>query len=223
MTRVVPVGEPTAEMRDRFTRVLKGHIALATAVFPEGTNGGQLDSFARRPLWEAGLDFAHGTGHGVGAYLSVHEGPQRIAKPNYPGGGPAEPLRAGMIISNEPGYYKAGEYGIRIENLVLVDDARSPGAEQPMLGFETLTFAPIERALIEPALLTATSARGWTPTMRRPTRCWRRSLPGPIWNGSTSSARRCDRACRIVDVRVMFQHQVAKETGDDRLRYAGHQ
>ncbi|WP_448659643.1 aminopeptidase P family protein [Sphingomonas sp. CJ99] len=160
VTRVMPVGEPTAEMRDRFTRVLKGHIAIATAVFPEGTTGGQLDSFARRPLWEAGLDFAHGTGHGVGAYLSVHEGPQRIAKPNYPGGGPAEPLRAGMFLSNEPGYYKAGEYGIRIENLVLVERRTIAGAEQAMLGFETLTFAPIERTLIDPALLTA-DERDW--------------------------------------------------------------
>ena len=154
ITRVIPVGEPTAEMRDRFTRVLKGHIAIATAVFPEGTGGGQLDSFARRPLWEAGLDFAHGTGHGVGAYLSVHEGPQRIAKPNYPGGGPAEPLRAGMFLSNEPGYYKAGEYGIRIENLILIVPYDVPGGDEPMLAFETLTFAPIERLLIEPALLT---------------------------------------------------------------------
>ncbi|MES2338797.1 MAG: aminopeptidase P family protein [Pseudomonadota bacterium] len=153
ITRVVPVGEPTAEMRDRFTRVLQGHIALATAVFPQGTVGGQLDSFARRPLWEAGLDFAHGTGHGVGAYLSVHEGPQRIAKPNYPGGGPSEPLRAGMLLSNEPGYYKAGEYGIRIENLILVVTRDVPGGTEPMLAFETLTFAPIERALIAPELL----------------------------------------------------------------------
>lgn len=159
VTRVLPIGAPTAEMQDRFTRVLKGHIALATAVFPHGTNGGQLDGFARRPLWEAGLDYAHGTGHGVGAYLSVHEGPQRIAQPNYPGGGPAEPLRAGMIISNEPGYYKAGEYGIRIENLVLVEDRDVDGAEAPMLGFETLTFCPIERSLIVPSLLNAQEAR----------------------------------------------------------------
>ena len=153
VTRVLPIGAPTPEMRDRFTRVLKGHIALATAVFPHGTNGGQLDGFARRPLWEVGLDYAHGTGHGVGAYLSVHEGPQRIATPNYPGGGPAEPLRAGMIISNEPGYYKAGEYGIRIENLILVEDRVIDGADAAMLGFETLTFCPIERSLIVPALL----------------------------------------------------------------------
>ena len=160
ITRVIPIGEPTLEMRDRFTRVLKGHIAIATAVFPEGTTGGQLDSFARRPLWEAGLDFAHGTGHGVGAYLSVHEGPQRIAKPNYPGGGPAEPLRPGMILSNEPGYYKAGEYGIRIENLILVVEREVPGGDAPMLAFETLTFAPIERALIEPRLL-SDAERQW--------------------------------------------------------------
>jgi Xaa-Pro aminopeptidase len=154
VTRVIPIGEPTHEMKDRFTRVLKGNIALDAALFPRGTNGGQLDAFARRPLWEAGLDFAHGTGHGVGAYLSVHEGPARIAKPTYPGGGPAVPLEAGMILSNEPGYYKAGEYGIRIETLVLVVEREVPGGDMPMLGFETLTFAPIERTLILPELLT---------------------------------------------------------------------
>jgi Xaa-Pro aminopeptidase len=159
VTRVIPVGEPTQEMRDRFTRVLKGHIAIATAVFPAGTTGGQIDAFARRPLWEVGCDYGHGTGHGVGAYLSVHEGPQRIAAPNYPGGGPAEPLRAGMFLSNEPGYYKAGEFGIRIENLVLVVEKDIPGAESVMLGFETLTFAPIERSLIEPGLLTEDERR----------------------------------------------------------------
>jgi Xaa-Pro aminopeptidase len=155
VTRVMPIGEPTPEMKDRFTRVLKGHIGIATAIFPQGTTGAQLDSFARAPLWEVGLDYGHGTGHGVGAYLSVHEGPQRIAQPFYPGGQSLEPLRAGMFLSNEPGYYKAGEYGIRIENLVLVTEARVPGAEQPMLTFETLTFAPIERTLIAPSLLTA--------------------------------------------------------------------
>lgn len=154
VTRVVPVGAPTAEMRDRFTRVLKGHIAIATAVFPQGTTGQQIDALARLPLWQAGLDFAHGTGHGVGAYLSVHEGPARIAKPSYPGGGPQEPLRAGMILSNEPGYYKAGEYGIRIENLLLVEEREIAGGEATMLGFDTLTLAPIDRDLIDPALLT---------------------------------------------------------------------
>ncbi|MCP3736372.1 aminopeptidase P family protein [Sphingomonas sp. RP10(2022)] len=162
VTRVVPVGAPTAEMRDRFTRVLKGHIAIATAIFPDGTSGAQIDGFARRPLWEAGLDFGHGTGHGIGSYLSVHEGPQRIAAPNYPGGASLEPLRAGMMLSNEPGYYKAGEYGIRIENLLLTVPVTIPGGDpdRTMLGFETLTFAPIERDLIDPALLTP-AERSW--------------------------------------------------------------
>ncbi|MBA16551.1 MAG: X-Pro aminopeptidase [Sphingomonas sp.] len=155
ITRVMPIGEPTAEMKDRFTRVLQGHIAIDMAIFPDGTVGGQIDAFARKPLWEAGLDYPHGTGHGVGSYLSVHEGPQRIAAPNYPGGGPNEPLRAGMILSNEPGYYKSGEYGIRIENLVLAVPKEIPGAELPMLGFETLTFVPIERTLIDKSLMTA--------------------------------------------------------------------
>ena len=153
ITRTVPIGEPTDEMRDRFTRVLKGHIAIATAIFPKGTRGGQLDSFARRPLWNAGLDYAHGTGHGVGSFLSVHEGPQRIAAAwsTQPGGD--EPLQAGMILSNEPGYYKTGEYGIRIENLVLVVEREVEGAEKAVLGFETLTFAPIDRNLIATDLL----------------------------------------------------------------------
>ena len=160
VTRVIPIGEPSTEMRDRFTRVLKGHIAIATAIFPDGTLGGQIDAFARAPLWQAGLDYGHGTGHGIGSYLAVHEGPQRIAAPNYPGGGAMEPLRAGMLCSNEPGYYKAGEYGIRIENLVLINARDVPGGDLPMLGFETLTFAPIERSLIEPTLLTD-SERAW--------------------------------------------------------------
>lgn len=163
VTRVVPIGSPTAEMRDRFTRVLKGHIAIATAIFPDGTSGAQIDGFARRPLWEAGLDFAHGTGHGIGSYLSVHEGPQRIATPNHPGGASLEPLRAGMMLSNEPGYYKAGEYGIRIENLLLTVPVTVAGGDpdRQMLGFETLTFAPIERSLIDPSLLTP-AERAWT-------------------------------------------------------------
>ena len=160
VTRVMPIGAPTDEMRDRFTRALKGHIAIATAVFPDGTTGGHLDAFARRPLWEAGLDFGHGTGHGVGSYLSVHEGPQRIAPPEHPSGQALEPLRAGMLLSNEPGYYKSGEYGIRIENLVLVEPREIAGSDRPMLGFETLTLCPIERTLIEPGLLTP-EERGW--------------------------------------------------------------
>ena len=153
ITRTVAIGEPTEEMRDRFTRVLKGHIAIATAVFPKGTRGSQLDSFARRPLWEAGLDYAHGTGHGVGSFLSVHEGPQRISPVGSSQSGGDEPLQVGMILSNEPGYYKTGEYGIRIENLVLVVERQIEGAEKEMLGFETLTFAPIERRLIDAEML----------------------------------------------------------------------
>ena len=147
ITRTVVVGEPTPEMRDRFTRVLQGHIAIARAVFPEGVSGAQLDSFARQPLWQAGLDFDHGTGHGVGAYLSVHEGPQQIAKTG------TVALAEGMILSNEPGYYKAGHWGIRIENLILVERREIAGGERPMLGFETLSFAPIDRRLVEPKLL----------------------------------------------------------------------
>ena len=147
VTRTIAVGEPSAEMRDRFSRVLKGHIALALARFPKGTTGTQLDGFARRALWQEGLDYDHGTGHGVGSYLGVHEGPQRISKaPN------TQPLLPGMIVSNEPGYYKTGAYGIRIENLVLVQPADG-SAEREMLGFETLTLAPIDRNLIEPSLL----------------------------------------------------------------------
>jgi Xaa-Pro aminopeptidase len=153
ITRTVPIGEPTAEMKDRFTRVLKGHIAIATACFPKGTRGSQLDSFARRPLWEAGLDYAHGTGHGVGSFLSVHEGPQRISPVGSSQSGGDEPLQVGMILSNEPGYYKTGEYGIRIENLVLVVEREIEGAEKEMLGFETLTFAPIDRRLIDAQML----------------------------------------------------------------------
>ncbi|MDH3228539.1 MAG: M24 family metallopeptidase [Alphaproteobacteria bacterium] len=149
VTRTVAIGAPTAEMRDRFTRVLKGHIALATARFPEGTTGSQLDALARAALWQAGLDYDHGTGHGVGSYLGVHEGPQRISKiPN------TVALKPGMIVSNEPGYYKTGEYGIRIENLVCVTPIEIDGAEKTMLGFETLTVAPIDLNLVEPSLLT---------------------------------------------------------------------
>jgi Xaa-Pro aminopeptidase len=147
VTRTIAIGKPTQEMRDRFTRVLKGHIALALARFPKGTTGTQLDAFARRALWQEGLDYDHGTGHGVGSYLGVHEGPQRISKaPN------GQALLPGMIVSNEPGYYKTDAYGIRIENLVLVQPSAG-SAERDMLGFETLTLAPIDRNLIEPSLL----------------------------------------------------------------------
>ncbi|MBB4632079.1 aminopeptidase P family protein [Sphingosinicella soli] len=159
VTRTMIVGTPTAEMKDRFTRVLKGHIALAAARFPAGTRGSQLDVLARQFLWQAGLDYAHGTGHGVGSFLSVHEGPQRIVA----SGGGDEPLAAGMILSNEPGYYKTGAYGIRIENLVLVVPVEVEGAEQPMLAFETLTLAPIDLRLVDTDLL-SDAERTWLNT-----------------------------------------------------------
>jgi Xaa-Pro aminopeptidase len=147
ITRTIAIGTPSDEMRENFTRVLKGHIALATARFPKGTTGTQLDGFARRALWQVGLDYDHGTGHGVGSYLSVHEGPQRISKaPN------AQPLLPGMIVSNEPGYYKTGAYGIRIENLIVVQPAASAG-ERETYGFETITLAPIDRNLVARDLL----------------------------------------------------------------------
>lgn len=153
ITRTVALQNPPAEMKDRFTRVLKGHIALAMARFPRGTRGGQLDILARQFLWGVGLDYAHGTGHGVGHFLGVHEGPQRIAAA-VGAPGVDEVLLPGMVISNEPGFYKAGAYGIRIENLVIVVEDQRPSDEQPMLAFETITLAPIDKRLIEPALLT---------------------------------------------------------------------
>ena len=150
VTRTIAVDQPTEAQKRRYTRVLKGHIALATAVFPEGTTGHQLDPFARRPLWAAGLDYAHGTGHGVGSYLGVHEGPQVISKRAS-----ETALKPGMVCSNEPGHYLEGADGIRIETLVAVTEVEVPGADQRMLGFETLTLAPYCRSLIDPDLLTA--------------------------------------------------------------------
>lgn len=155
ITRTIIVGTPTAEMRRRFTQVLKGHIALATARFPAGTRGSQLDTLARQFLWADGVDYAHGTGHGVGSYLAVHEGPQRIAKSAGGQAGTEEPLAAGMILSNEPGYYKPGAFGIRIENLIVTIPLAVDGAEDSVLGFETITFAPIDRNLIDTDLMTA--------------------------------------------------------------------
>jgi len=149
VTRTIAVGAPTLEMRDRFTRVLRGHIAIARALFPDGTTGAQLDTLARQFLWQAGVDFEHGTGHGVGSYLSVHEGPARISKLG------TTPLRRGMILSNEPGYYKTDAFGIRIENLELVVAADVAGAEKPVNAFETLTLAPIDRRLVDLNMLTA--------------------------------------------------------------------
>lgn len=155
ITRTVIIGEPSAEMKDRFTRVLKGMIGLSMIRFPKGTVGSHVDVLARQHLWAAGLDFGHGTGHGVGAYLSVHEGPVRINR------GDRTVLEPGMITSNEPGYYKQGHYGIRIENLLMVEEASAiPGGDSPMLGFETLTLAPIDRRLIDVPLLTE-AERGW--------------------------------------------------------------
>lgn len=147
ITRTMAIGEPTDEMRDRYTRVLKGHLAISRVVFVKGTSGAQLDALARLPLWQAGLDFDHGTGHGVGSYLSVHEGPQRLSKLG------TTPLEPGMILSNEPGYYKQGEYGIRIENLIVVEERVIPGGDRTIYGFETITWCPYERALIDTKLL----------------------------------------------------------------------
>jgi Xaa-Pro aminopeptidase len=149
ITRTIAIGTPSAEMRRHYTLVLKGHIAIAAVRFPKGTRGQDIDPFARRPLWEAGLDFDHGTGHGVGSYLSVHEPPQRISRH-----GTVE-LQPGMILSNEPGLYREGEYGIRLENLVLVTPpAAIKGGTREMFGFETLTLVPFDRRLIDPSLLT---------------------------------------------------------------------
>ena len=161
ITRTVAIGTPSPEMRDRFTRVLKGHIALATARFPAGTTGSQLDALARYSLWQAGLDYDHGTGHGVGAYLSVHEGPHRISKMAN-----NVALLPGMIVSNEPGYYKTDAYGIRIENLVAVREAQIEGADRRYYEFETLTLAPIDLACIDLDLMTGPE-RDWLNAYHR--------------------------------------------------------
>ncbi|MER9405713.1 aminopeptidase P family protein [Mesorhizobium caraganae] len=148
ITRTVPIGQPTEEMRERFTLVLKGMIGISTLCFPAGTRGSEIDAVARMALWKHGCDFAHGTGHGVGSYLAVHEGPQRIARTG------TEKLLAGMMLSNEPGYYKEGSYGIRIENLILVTPAdQVEGGDIAMHSFETLTLAPIDVRLIRTDLL----------------------------------------------------------------------
>jgi Xaa-Pro aminopeptidase len=150
ITRTVPIGRPTEEMRERFTLVLKGMIGISMLRFPPGTRGSEIDAVARMALWKHGCDFAHGTGHGVGSYLAVHEGPQRIARTG------TEKLLEGMILSNEPGYYKEGAYGIRIENLILVTPAEQiAGGDMAVHAFETLTLAPIDKRLIRPDLLTA--------------------------------------------------------------------
>ncbi len=191
VTRTVAIGTPTPEMKKHFTLVLKGHIALATARFPAGTSGSQLDTLARVALWREGLDYDHGTGHGVGHYLCVHEGPQRISKlPN------TVALKPGMIVSNEPGYYRTGAYGIRIENLVAVTKLGESEAGE-MLGFETLTLAPIDRALVDASLLTRDEI-AWLdayharvraeigPRLEGEERAWLEAATAPL--GSTASA-----------------------------------
>jgi Xaa-Pro aminopeptidase len=187
VTRTVAIGAPSSEMKRAFTLVLKGHIALATARFPEGTCGVHLDALARLALWRAGLDYDHGTGHGVGSYLGVHEGPQNISRYLRDA-----PLKPGMIISNEPGYYRTGAFGIRIENLVLVTPAEPiPGGERPMMGFETLTLAPIDVALVDSALLSR-EEREWLnayhtrvasvigPQLEGEAKAWLASVTKPI-------------------------------------------
>ena len=171
ITRTVWIGpgQPSAEIKDRFTRVLRGHIALARQKFPAGTIGSQLDTLARQFLWNSGVDYNHGTGHGVGSYLAVHEGPQRIAKPRGGQYGAEQKLLPGMILSNEPGYYKTDEYGIRVENLVLVEERDDPGNEGEWLGFETLTLVPIDRNLIDDAQL------------RRQDRAWLNLYHASVW------------------------------------------
>src|SRR6202008_5069879 len=196
-TRTVAVGRPTAEMRKNFTLVLKGHIAIARAVFPDGITGAQLDPLARQFLWRDGLDFDHGTGHGVGSYLSVHEGPARISKLG------TAPLKRGIILSNEPGYYRAGAYGIRIENLVLVVEAPAPAeAEKPLNAFETLTLAPIDRRLIDPSVMTPEEI-AWldsyhtrvrdslAPLVDQPTRAWLSGACAPLTTNSNRGRGFC--------------------------------
>src|SRR5262249_11546738 len=194
ITRTIAVGAPNAGLREdiykymrkSFTLVLKGHIAIAHAVFPDGTTGAQLDTLARQFLWRDGRDFDHGTGHGVGSYLSVHEGPARISKLGTP------PLKRGMLLSDEPAYYRPGAYGIRIENLVLVTEAAPvEGAEKPLNCFETLTLAPIDRRLIEPALMTQDEIAWFdtyharvrdmlAPLLDEPTRAWLNGACAPL-------------------------------------------
>ncbi len=188
ITRTIWIGpgEAPAQIKDRYTRVLKGHIALARATFPKGTDGAQLDTLARQFLWAAGIDYAHGTGHGVGSFLSVHEGPQRIAKT-----GNGQELLPGMIVSNEPGYYKTGDYGIRIENLLLVEPREIAGSEGGWLGFETLTLVPIDKTLVDLTLLDRAETGWWNayharvrdvlaPWLDGPALAWLETVCGPL-------------------------------------------
>ena len=186
VTRTVAIGEPTDEMRRHYTLVLKGHIGIATARFPDGTRGVDIDGFARRALWAAGLDYGHGTGHGIGSFLSVHEGPQSISRHGITA------LEPGMIVSNEPGYYREGHYGIRLENLLAVTEAEAiDGGEVPMMSFETLTLAPFDSRLIRPdmlsegerAWLNAYHARLWreiSPSLKESERKWLKSATAAL-------------------------------------------
>jgi Xaa-Pro aminopeptidase len=186
VTRTVAIGEPTDEMCRRYTLVLKGHIAIATARFPAGTRGIDLDGFARRALWESGLDYGHGTGHGIGSFLSVHEGPQSISRNGMAA------LEPGMIVSNEPGYYREGHYGIRLENLLAITEAKAvEGGEIPVMSFETLTLAPFDRRLIVPDLLSpeerqwlnAYHGRVWreiSPALKGSERKWLKEATTPL-------------------------------------------
>ena len=200
VTRTIAIGEPTPEMRDRFTRVLRGHIAIARATFPDGTTGAQIDTLARQFLWQAGIDFEHGTGHGVGSYLSVHEGPARISKLG------TTPLKRGMILSNEPGYYKTDAFGIRIENLELVVAADIAGAEKPMNAFETLTLAPIDRRLID---LENDQRHGTGLAQRLPRPRAPRSAPA-CRRGDKAVARRRDRAAGASVAQWVPRHSGAR-------------
>jgi len=187
ITRTVAIGQPPDEIRRRFTLVLKGHIALDRAVFPAGTTGTQLDILARQFLWNEGLDYDHGTGHGVGSFLSVHEGPQRIAKQHN-----GHALKPGMVVSNEPGYYKDGCYGIRCENLVVVRDYQADTDDgPPMMTFEALSLAPFDLRLLEPSLLTQPEAdwinryheqvfRELSPRLEEPDAVWLRQATRPL-------------------------------------------
>jgi Xaa-Pro aminopeptidase len=174
ITRTVEVKRSTKAMREAFTRVLRGMIAIARATFPKGTSGAQLDALARLPLWEAGMDFDHGTGHGVGSFLSVHEGPQRLSKLGYAN------FEPGMILSDEPGYYREGAFGIRIENLIVVEPRAIAGGERAMFGFETLTFCPIDRRLIVKSMLTR-AERDWLDAYHAETR----GLLAPLLDAET--------------------------------------
>lgn len=189
ITRTVWIGpeQPSASAKEAFTRVLKGNITLTLARFPTGTPGFRLDALARAALWEIGLDYDHGTGHGIGNYLSVHEGPQNISPAPRPTG-----LVNGMIVSNEPGYYEQGAFGIRIENLLLVTEAQvSEKSKRPFSGFEVLTYVPIDRALIDVSLLTV-AERAWldayhqdvlqriSPSLEGAERAWLEAVCQPL-------------------------------------------